>query len=109
RVIWGKRNRIGGTLALKGDVHDVIEGTTVANDIGDVAATGTFNYIVYRAARPCRIARAHMVTTANVAASGSNYRSLLWRRLRAGTAATIASPHTQAGWTAWIPVSAGVS
>jgi hypothetical protein len=107
-LFWGPNNRITGTLTLQGNVHDVIVGRTVTVPIGDVAATGTVNRVLFRATRACRIARAWHVVTANVTGSGTNNRSVLWRRYSAGVTTTnIASPNTIPGWTAFVPNSAG--
>lgn len=91
RLVWGRNNRIKGTLTLQGDMHEWIQGQRVTVDLGSFAATGSTSNILYTASRTCRIARLSCVTTADVVANASNYRQFLIRRWRAGALTTITS------------------
>ncbi|MBO9380155.1 hypothetical protein GG804_25640 [Sphingomonas histidinilytica] len=99
-ILWDDTNRVGGTLTLNGDAHKYIFGRNVQCSLGDVAATGTVRRTAFIAQRRCYIARATVTVAADVAASGSNLRSVLFRSVRSGVTATIAAVNTSAGWTA---------
>lgn len=105
-VFWDKGSRVRGNFNLQGDAHKYIFGTTYTQSLGDIAATGTVRRTLFHATRRCYIARAQVTVGANVA-GGSDLRSILFRTVRAGTVATVASITTTAGWTANTQIDGG--
>ena len=100
-VIWGAKNKVGGTLTLQGDVHKHIVGETKTLAVGDIPATGTVKRSIFIAQRKCYVARASYCLSAAVAASGSDYRTLSIKSIQSGGAAVqIAQINTIAGLAA---------
>jgi hypothetical protein len=115
RVRWSGNNRVGGALYVTGDAHEKIDGRTIQVPIGDVAATGSSTHLLFSALRRCRIARVYMTARTAVNAGIPNpappaytdYKSFNFKRQSGGSATSIATPNTIAGWSAFVPVSAG--
>ncbi|MER9579243.1 hypothetical protein NKI78_27050 [Mesorhizobium sp. M0400] len=109
-VMWGKKNRVRGTVTLQGDAQKYIYGESTAAEVGDLAATGTINKSVFVARRRTLITRVSYQTTADATFDAVNFRSLLLRRYRAGVATTLSTVDTTAtGFTAFIYRDGGVT
>ena len=108
-VRWGKNNSVRGTVTLQGDVQKHIQGSSMSGIMGNLAATGTVNKVVFVAKRRCLITRVSYVASADVAANSTNYRNLILRRARAGSVTNIATIDTSStGFTAFVPRDGGV-
>ncbi|MBO9380462.1 hypothetical protein GG804_27235, partial [Sphingomonas histidinilytica] len=106
-VFWDRTNRVRGALNLQGDAHKYVFGGNIPHTLGDIAATGTVRRTLFLANRRVRIARATVTVGAGVTASGSNFRTLNFKSVKAGATATIASVNTSLGWSADTQIDGG--
>lgn len=109
-VMWGKNNRVRGTVTLQGDAHKWTYGEQVSAYFGDLAATGTVILPILSATRRGLVTGISYVTAADVVAHATNFRTVLVRRYRAGVATTIGTISTAStGFTAFVPRDGGVT
>lgn len=103
-VRWGDQNRLTGTFSTTGDAHKYIMGQTVTASLGDIAATGTVQRLLFVAKRRCYVARAGLRTMNALAADATNYRNFVFKGL---AGASIASVSTIAGFAANVAIDGG--
>jgi hypothetical protein len=107
-ILWGDRNKISGQLILQDNAHKAIAGKSHTLSLGDIPATGTIRRTAFIASRRCYIPRASFSVAAAVAQSGTNFRTLNFRRVRSGVVSTIASAsNASAAWPASIRIDGG--
>jgi hypothetical protein len=109
-VIWGANNRLaaGSIIQFSGDAHKYTHGQLHTARLGDIAATGSLQKILYTATRKCYVTRAAWSVNANVAADATNFRTIIFRSLTAALGTTsISSFTTAAGATAYVEQDGG--
>lgn len=106
---WGKNNRVRGVVTIQGDIHKFIKGEKMTARLGDLAATGTVIFPMMTCDRRGLVTAAAFTVNADATADGTNYRTLLVRRYRAGVATTLVTTDTIAGLTAFIAKDSGMS
>ncbi|MER9306597.1 hypothetical protein [Mesorhizobium sp. M0496] len=106
---WGKNNRIRGIVTVQGDIHKFIKAEKITARLGDVAAAGTTIFPMIVCDRRGLVTAASFTVNTDATADGTNYRSLLVRRYRAGVATTLATTDTISGLTAFFPKDSSMS
>lgn len=116
RVVWGRKNRVGGTMTIGGDAHRYIEGMTQTVSIGDIAATGDVlnKTLLVAGSRRILVTRVTYLVNSDVAASSANFRTLRIRTQKGTPRTTPTSPliTTQTnvtGFTAYTPRDATIA
>lgn len=109
-VLWGRKNRVRGTVILGGDTPKFIHGEHVEAEVGDLAAKGTLSKVVFVARRRTLITRASFLVVTGVTPDGANYRNLSLTRHRHGSSINISTVDTKTeGFTAFICRDAGIA
>ncbi|MER9579498.1 hypothetical protein NKJ36_31215 [Mesorhizobium sp. M0142] len=108
-VLWGKTNRVGGTVILEGDTQNYIHGEHADAEVGDVSAKGTVRKGVFVARRRTLITRGRFLVSLDAAPDETNYRSISLKRYRNGASINIATTDTATeGFNAFVCRDAGV-
>ncbi|MER8461010.1 hypothetical protein NKH82_28980 [Mesorhizobium sp. M0915] len=108
-VLWGRKNRIGGTIILQGDIQKYIHGECVGAEVGDLGARGIVIKIVFVARRRTLITRASYLVAMGAPADETNHRTLSLNRYRNGSSTSIATIDTASeAFAAFVGRDAGV-
>ncbi|MER9082571.1 hypothetical protein [Mesorhizobium sp. M0028] len=108
-VLWGRKNRVGGTIILEGDAQKYIHGECVDAKVGDLAARGAVNKSVFVARRRTLITRARYLVAEEAEADERNYRTLSLNRYRNGPSINIVTIDTASkGLAAFVSRDAGI-
>lgn len=108
-VLWGRKNRVGGTIILGGDAPKFIHGEHVEVEVGDLAAKGTVSKGLFVARRRTLITRGSYLVVTGAAGDEINYRDLSLTRYRNGSSINVATIDTAGeGFTALVCRDAGI-
>ncbi|MER8453921.1 hypothetical protein NKG60_28865 [Mesorhizobium sp. M1428] len=108
-VLWGKTNRVGGTVILEGNTQNYIHGEHVDVEVGNLSAKGTVRKGVFVTRRRTLITRGRYLVSLDAAPDEKNCRSLSLTRDRNGASISIATIDTAAeGFSSFVCRDAGV-